>query len=162
MAVSLWWESNGRIAALRQMWADGLTAAQIANELGATSRCAVLGKIHRLKIADTRPKQEAKPPKPKKKPPAPSIRFGNLKPRKPTPPVLPEVVHPIGTGSSLLETIQSNGCRFAVTPHNTPEHLFCNAPRAGVAPYCGAHCRIAFNYEAPSARRKLERMGALA
>lgn len=157
-----WWNAPGRIEALKQMWADGLTAAQIANELGAASRNAVLGKVHRLRIADTKPKQEARPPKPKKKAPAPSIRYGLIKPRRPTPPVLPEVTHPIGTGSSLLETIQASGCRFAVTPHNTTEHLFCNAPRAGIAPYCGAHCRVAFNYEAPSARRALQRIGALA
>jgi GcrA cell cycle regulator len=37
------------------MWADGDSAAQIAGTLGGVTRNAVLGKIHRLGLADTAP-----------------------------------------------------------------------------------------------------------
>jgi len=44
--------SEERIALLRQRWAEGVSAGNIAQELGPeVSRCAVLGKVHRLKLA---------------------------------------------------------------------------------------------------------------
>jgi GcrA cell cycle regulator len=43
--------SEGRVALLKQRWAEGLSASTVAKELGpGVSRCAVLGKIHRLKL----------------------------------------------------------------------------------------------------------------
>lgn len=40
--------TDERIEQLRQMWERGLTASQIAEELGGVSRNAVIGKAHRL------------------------------------------------------------------------------------------------------------------
>ncbi|PXA97871.1 GcrA cell cycle regulator, partial [Nostoc sp. 3335mG] len=37
-----------RIATLAKMWESGMTASQIAEELGGISRNAVIGKAHRL------------------------------------------------------------------------------------------------------------------
>src|SRR6476620_11751788 len=37
-----------RIERLKQMWNDGASASQIADELGGVSRNAVIGKAHRL------------------------------------------------------------------------------------------------------------------
>src|ERR1700722_11644442 len=43
--------SQDSIALLRRRWAEGASASSIARELGAgVSRCAVLGKVHRLKL----------------------------------------------------------------------------------------------------------------
>lgn len=42
--------SEDRVNRLTKLWADGLSAAEIAAELGHVSRNAVLGKIHRLKL----------------------------------------------------------------------------------------------------------------
>ena len=47
-----------RTADLKRLWAEGSTAAQIAFELGGISRSAVLGKIHRLGIANTAPEMK--------------------------------------------------------------------------------------------------------
>jgi GcrA cell cycle regulator len=44
-----------RVSDLKRMWAEGLSATQIAGELGGLSRSAVLGKVHRLKISHTAP-----------------------------------------------------------------------------------------------------------
>ena len=41
--------TDDRIASLKQMWAEGASAAAIAERLGGLSRSAVLGKIHRLR-----------------------------------------------------------------------------------------------------------------
>ena len=40
--------TDERIEQLRQMWERGMTASQIADELGGVSRNAVIGKAHRL------------------------------------------------------------------------------------------------------------------
>ena len=40
--------TDERIELLRGMWEKGLTASQIAEELGGVSRHAVIGKAHRL------------------------------------------------------------------------------------------------------------------
>ncbi|RYD49576.1 MAG: GcrA cell cycle regulator [Sphingomonadales bacterium] len=40
--------TDERIESLKKMWDSGLTATQIAEELGAVSRNAVIGKAHRL------------------------------------------------------------------------------------------------------------------
>src|SRR5580700_7113202 len=40
-----------RIEALARMWREGLSASQVARQLGGVSRSAVIGKVHRLGIA---------------------------------------------------------------------------------------------------------------
>ena len=39
-----------RIEKLKSMWEKGMTASQIADELGGVSRNAVIGKAHRLDL----------------------------------------------------------------------------------------------------------------
>ena len=68
-----------RIDTLKKMWDSGLTATQIAEELGGVSRNAVIGKAHRLGL-QSRPspvksneaKAEAAAPAPKPAAPAPA------------------------------------------------------------------------------------------
>lgn len=43
--------TDERIETLRKMWDSGMTATQIAEELGGVSRNAVIGKAHRLGLA---------------------------------------------------------------------------------------------------------------
>jgi GcrA cell cycle regulator len=68
--------TDERITQLKTMWEKGLTASQIADELGGVSRNAVIGKAHRLGL-QSRPSpvkaNEAprKKPVPKKPVPAP-------------------------------------------------------------------------------------------
>ena len=40
--------SEPRITTLRTLWLDGLSASQIAKQLGGVTRNAVIGKVHRL------------------------------------------------------------------------------------------------------------------
>lgn len=61
-----------RIDTLKKMWDSGLTATQIAEELGGVSRNAVIGKAHRLglqsrpsPVKPNEPKAEAAPATPK-------------------------------------------------------------------------------------------------
>ena len=70
-----------RIDTLKKMWDSGLTATQIAEELGGVSRNAVIGKAHRLglqsrpsPVKPNEPKAEAAPAAPKPAPAAPAPR----------------------------------------------------------------------------------------
>lgn len=66
-----------RIERLKQLWTNGMTASQIADELGGVSRNAVIGKAHRLGL-QARPspvkanEPEPAPAKPAKAAPAPA------------------------------------------------------------------------------------------
>src|SRR6266705_4759088 len=40
--------TDERVELLKKLWADGLSASQIAGELGGITRNAVIGKVHRL------------------------------------------------------------------------------------------------------------------
>jgi len=45
--------SDERVELLRKLWSDGLSASQVAAELGpGITRNAVIGKIHRLGLAE--------------------------------------------------------------------------------------------------------------
>ena len=43
--------NDERVEALKKLWADGLSASQIAGRLGGVTRNAVIGKVHRLGLA---------------------------------------------------------------------------------------------------------------
>ena len=62
--------TDERIDALKGMWEKGLTASQIAEELGGVSRNAVIGKAHRLGLKSRPSPVKAKSKTAKKKPPA--------------------------------------------------------------------------------------------
>jgi len=66
--------TDERIEQLRNMWEKGLTASQIADELGGVSRNAVIGKAHRLGLksrpSPVKATEKVKPAKPAA-PPAP-------------------------------------------------------------------------------------------
>lgn len=94
------WDDK-RVAALREMRAEGLTASAIGQRFGV-SRSAVLGKLHRLKVvAPPRPTRPAPVPKPEATRPAP-------KPK----PVVPTVRGwPMPAGPNATATPASAGCR---------------------------------------------------
>jgi GcrA cell cycle regulator len=49
MSESGW--SETRVTTLSQLWLDGLSASQIAKQLGGVTRNAVIGKVHRLGLS---------------------------------------------------------------------------------------------------------------
>ena len=82
--------TDERIDQLKAMWERGLTASQIAEELGGVSRNAVIGKAHRLGLK-SRPspvkaneKKKAAPAKPKPAP-KPAAKKAAPKPAAPKP-----------------------------------------------------------------------------
>ncbi|MDK2760519.1 MAG: GcrA family cell cycle regulator [Sphingopyxis sp.] len=72
--------TDERIESLRSMWEKGLTASQIADELGGVSRNAVIGKAHRLGL---------------KSRPSPVKANEKVKPAKPAAPPAPKAAAPV-------------------------------------------------------------------
>ena len=62
--------TDERIERLKELWSQGVTASQIADELGGVSRNAVIGKAHRLGL-QSRP-SPVKPNEPEAPAPAPT------------------------------------------------------------------------------------------
>src|SRR5829696_510993 len=68
-AGATWTEE--RVELLKKLWSDGLSASQIAAEIGGVTRNAVIGKVHRLGLSG-RGKAKAAPPRTRKATRAPS------------------------------------------------------------------------------------------
>lgn len=62
--------TDERVELLKKLWSEGLSASQIAAQLGGVSRNAVIGKVHRLKLSG-RGKTTSAAPRSKKPAPAP-------------------------------------------------------------------------------------------
>ena len=43
--------TDERVEMLKKLWADGLSASQIARKMGGVTRNAVIGKVHRLGLS---------------------------------------------------------------------------------------------------------------
>ncbi|RNC97083.1 GcrA family cell cycle regulator [Oceaniradius stylonematis] len=68
--------TDERVEMLKKLWADGLSASQIAAKLGGVSRNAVIGKVHRLKLSGRAKSTKSAAPK-IKRPSAPRTNLGN-------------------------------------------------------------------------------------
>lgn len=64
--------TDERVEQLKKLWSEGLSASQIATQLGGVSRNAVIGKVHRLKLS-SRGRTNAPTPAPKAKRPTPTV-----------------------------------------------------------------------------------------
>src|SRR6187200_2613900 len=75
-----------RIELLTKLWTEGLSASQIAAELGdGVSRHAVLGKAHRLGLAQSTSKGGSTPRPRKLRPPEPAPGSETFIPQDPSP-----------------------------------------------------------------------------
>jgi GcrA cell cycle regulator len=129
---------------LRQRWAAGASAGQIAKELGnGITRSAVIGKAHRLKLTPHKHAHTAEgPPKPRKP----------YKKRKPiekaivttAPPLPPEPPPPPRMRRLKLIALEPHHCRFPVGDPQQPSFFFCAANTEDGAVYCPWHMKDAF------------------
>src|SRR5277367_657825 len=64
--------TDERVESLKRLWLDGLSASQIAKQLGGVTRNAVIGKVHRLGLSGrAAPSQPARPAFKAPRPPRP-------------------------------------------------------------------------------------------
>ena len=68
MTVLTW--SDDRVDQLKKLWEAGLSASQIAAELGNVTRNAVIGKVHRLGLSGRAKSPATAVPRPRKARPA--------------------------------------------------------------------------------------------
>src|SRR5256886_7440797 len=58
--------TDERVELLKKLWTDGLSASQIAAELGGITRNAVIGKVHRLGLSGRAKSPSSAAPRPRK------------------------------------------------------------------------------------------------
>jgi GcrA cell cycle regulator len=160
--------TDDRVELLKKLWADGLSASQIAAELGGISRNSVIGKVHRLGLAGRAKSPAASMPrqrKPRSQGPMmriarPAIR-GNTalaalhmyeSELEPEPGVSENIV-PIGQRCSILELAEGK-CRWPIGDPSSPDFFFCGCKTIEGLPYCGYHSRIAYQ---PAVDRRRDR-----
>ena len=155
--------TDERVELLKKLWADGLSASQIAAELGGITRNAVIGKVHRLGLSGRAKSPSSAAPRPRKartsghmmRVQRPQIR-GNTAlaydyQEEPEPELQPiENIIPIGQRCTLLELDQEK-CHWPIGDPGQPDFFFCGGKTNAGTPYCGYHGRVA--YQPPAARR---------
>lgn len=174
--------TDERVELLKKLWSDGLSASQIAAELGSVTRNAVIGKVHRLGLSG-RAKSAAQPAAPRNAAPrkaptrSPSHPMANpaaatrgahaLAPsfapqadveaaQEPAP--SEDVVIPFSERVTIME-LREYMCRWPMGDPTTAEFRFCGARSQTGMPYCGYHARIAYQ---PAADRRRDRSKARA
>ena len=156
--------TDDRVELLKKLWADGLSASQIAGELGGITRNAVIGKVHRLGLSGRAKAPSSSVPRQRKprapsmfRAPRPMMRGNTALAQMPSydydpepEPELIENIIPIGQRCSLLELDQEK-CHWPIGDPGQPDFFFCGGKTNAGTPYCGYHGRVA--YQPPSARR---------
>lgn len=144
-----------RVETLKKLWMEGLSASQIAKELGGVTRNAVIGKVHRLGLSGRA--TPSRPPRRAVKPavtrPRPAIRPAaktfteRVAPKRA--PVEPQPL-PNGEFATVL-TLSDRVCKWPIGDPSQPGFRFCgHKPKPG-SPYCEAHAQLAYQ---PSKRRR--------
>jgi GcrA cell cycle regulator len=177
--------TDDRVELLKKLWAEGLSASQIAGRLAhGVTRNAVIGKVHRLNLAGRAapsPRTTGAESRVRRVPEAarstqarplsqPSMpRTGNtvLK-QAPAPSVAPRVIAlPEPKPLRLVDTtkdgkitilhLSEKTCKWPIGDPGNEDFCFCgHTPREG-APYCEYHARLA--YQAPQDRNRFRRFG---
>jgi GcrA cell cycle regulator len=153
--------TDERVEALKKLWLDGLSASQIAKQLGSgLTRNAVIGKVHRLglsgRAAASTPQRAA---------------FKTARPPRPATPAVPAprrveavveqkavvVVHAAEeTGSATVLTLDARMCKWPIGDPSRDGFSFCGRANSD-GPYCTHHASMAYQ---PQQRKAVKRADA--
>ncbi|NMG41720.1 GcrA cell cycle regulator [Chelativorans sp. ZYF759] len=163
--------TDERVELLKKLWAEGLSASQIATQLGGVSRNAVIGKVHRLKLSG-RGRNSASTPRPKKtatntgprpaartqRPVTTTVGATALQARFDAEPDVQararpqdNVVIPIPLKLKLVE-LGERTCKWPIGDPMHDDFAFCGVDVGECGPYCSYHSRLA--YQPANERRK--------
>lgn len=165
-AVMMSW-TDERVERLKKLWQEGLSASQIAAELGGVTRNAVIGKVHRLGLSGRG--QPTSSMKRQRRVHAPAVRrtrpvaLGNLalqtniealaetefRPRR-------SVVVPIAKRLKI-EALTERTCKWPIGDPGSEDFHFCGHDSLEGVPYCEYHAGVA--YQTPEPRRRIRRPG---
>jgi GcrA cell cycle regulator len=149
--------TDERVELLKKLWQDGLSASQIAKQLGGVTRNAVIGKVHRLGLSG-----RATPSKParsvfKAPRPARPVAAAPSAPRRiSSEPVMSAQPSPVRyvdetPGTATVLTLAAHMCKWPIGDPSLESFTFCGR-RSGEGPYCHEHSQVA--YQPPSAKKK--------
>ena len=140
--------TDERVELLKKLWQDGLSASQIAKQLGGVTRNAVIGKVHRLGLSGrATPSQPARavfkaPRAPRPVAHHPVVRRALAIPAHPAEP--PALVLPEEPGSATVLTLGAHMCKWPIGDPSTDSFTFCGRRNGGDGPYCIEHARVAY------------------
>ncbi len=174
--------TDERVEKLKRLWAEGLSASQIAAQLGGVSRNAVIGKVHRLNLpgrakaggssSAARPaKRTAAPQRPANFQARPAATATRTVTRAAGATLLKEeieveafqevevsrplnVVVPISRRLALTELTERT-CKWPIGDPMKDDFHFCGCEISDASPYCTYHAKLA--YQPVSDRRKAAR-----
>jgi GcrA cell cycle regulator len=159
---SVSWDDT-RIEQLKKLWSDGLSASQIAGELGGVTRNAVIGKVHRLGLSGRAKSKPAAVTRVRQKVVKAVARTtqvvtrGNLAMVElvdATPVQMPQrenVVVPMSRKISIME-LREGVCRWPIGDPMQPDFAYCGGDCGVGKTYCEAHSRMA--YQPQNERRR--------
>ena len=167
--------TDERVEKLKRLWAEALSASQIAAQLGGVSRNAVIGKVHRLNLPGRAKAGGSTAANRSAKRPAAPARPANYPARVATRPVartvgatalkddvevalsdlsyVPsnDVVVPISRKLALTDLTERT-CKWPMGDPLKDDFHFCGVDASEASPYCGYHARLA--YQPVADRRK--------
>ncbi|MFG1241232.1 GcrA family cell cycle regulator [Xanthobacter sp. V7C-4] len=171
--------TDERVELLKKLWSEGLSASQIATELGEVTRNAVIGKVHRLGLsgrakspapAPARPRSKTdRPERPEARPNRPAT-IGNtvlaaepedMPEEAPAPAPAPKAsdnVVPMAQRCTIMNLTEST-CRWPLGEPGTESFHFCGGKSNPGTPYCTVHARMA--YQPVQDRRRDRRLAYL-
>ncbi len=143
-----------RVELLKKLWLDGLSASQIAKQLGGVTRNAVIGKVHRLGLSGrAAPSQPARPVF--KAPRAPRPAMAAPAPRRLDTPMMaaPQPLYrPEEPGTATVLTLGAHMCKWPIGDPSTDGFTFCGRRMGDDGPYCIEHARVAYQPQQKKAR----------
>src|SRR5262245_17692297 len=139
--------TDERVETLKKLWADGLSASQIAAELGGITRNAVIGKVHRLGLSGRAKSPSSAAPRPRKarahphmlRVARPAMRGNTALAHayelevEPEPELVDNII-PLGQRRTLLE-LTALTCRWPIGDPGSAEFFFCVGQAATGLPH---------------------------
>lgn len=149
--------TDERVEMLKRLWLDGLSASQIAKQLGGVTRNAVIGKVHRLglsgRAAPSHPSRTTfKAPRPARPASQPAPRPRTIEPRALQPAAPRPVPFVELPGTATVLTLGAHMCKWPIGDPSTDNFTFCGRRAGDEGPYCIDHARVA--YQPPQSRKK--------
>lgn len=147
--------TDERIAQLKAGWEGGMTASQIAEQLGeGVTRNAVIGKAHRLGL-EARPSPVKGGDEAEAAAPAPVVAVALAPPAPPAAAPMPAravAKKPLRAGkaakTSLLD-LNEKVCKWPIGHPGDADFHFCGKASQAGFPYCTEHCLVAYQAQLP-------------
>ncbi|MGE5541156.1 MAG: GcrA family cell cycle regulator [Bacillota bacterium] len=139
-----------RIALLKKMWLEGLSASQIAKQLGGVTRNAVIGKVHRLGLSGratpSQPRAAAYKVKVPRAPRPVTTKPARREPAEAVhrPAARVQIYREESPGSATILTLGAHMCKWPIGDPVSDSFTFCGKRVGDGNPYCVDHGRIAY------------------